>query len=371
VRLLSVYYTHKPGGFCKRLYRLLNALAANGHEVHYLTLDPPPEGAFSTAVCAHILPFPLRTRQGLLFWGLFCATVPFLIFAHAVRLNIERIVVFGAFYSTLCCFTTSLRIPTVLFLRSLVFRIDEITGKPWPVRTIAAIVDRRGMRRASRVISMTEAMRKEAERFLGHQLPDARILSNDLPPEGDVAAVSSHDRAQRPVTIVAAGVLDRRKNISFLIQAISNLPTELQSQLQLIVLGEGPLRTRLEGEARAARLEQVHFPGWVPSLAPYLANCQLLVHPALHEGVPNVIMEALAAAVPVIASDIPEHRELLKDERLLFSIERCEALSKRLTELLQNSTSYAALQEAAKAVALGLRFDWNERAAELVTAPVR
>ena len=42
MKVLSVYYTHKPGGFCKRLYRLLNAMQNSGHEVHYLCLDAPP-----------------------------------------------------------------------------------------------------------------------------------------------------------------------------------------------------------------------------------------------------------------------------------------------------------------------------------------
>ncbi len=372
MRILSVYYTHKPGGFCKRLYRLLNALAVKGHDVHYLTLDAPPQGALSTAVCLHIIPFPLRIRRGLLFWGIFCAATPLFIFAHTLRLKIDRIVVFGAFYSALCCLTRSLGVPTVLFLRSLVFRIDEITGKPWLIRKVAALVDRQGMRRARRVICMTEAMKREAERFLGCPLSDVHILSNDLSQAADLEAASTNAPPSGPAprfTIVAAGVLDQRKNISALLQAMRKLPGELRSQTRLIVLGEGPLRSVLEREAQAAKLEQVRFAGWVPSLAPYLSQCHLLVHPALHEGVPNVITEALAAGRPVIASDIPEHRELLQDERLLFSLERPEALAQRLAEILQNEAAYTAIQKAARVVATRLRFDWDELAVALVTTP--
>ncbi|MDZ4785063.1 MAG: hypothetical protein SGJ02_03190, partial [bacterium] len=69
MRVASVYYTHKPGGFCKRLYRLLNVLAEAQHQVTYFTLDQPPPSSLSTNINIRIIPFPFQDRSGLLFWG--------------------------------------------------------------------------------------------------------------------------------------------------------------------------------------------------------------------------------------------------------------------------------------------------------------
>ena len=371
MRLLSIYYTHKPGGFCKRLYRLINALAKAGHEVHYLTLDHPPTASISTDVCIHILPFPLRARRGLFFWAVFTLFAPLYVFSHAVRLRAERIVVFGAFYSAMSSFTTALSIPTVLFLRSLVFRIDVITGKPWLIRKLACAVEKWGMKRAARVVCMTRAMQQEVETFLGSPLGRFHVLPNDIQ-TGTADGSSPSPAPFRPsecFTMVCAGVLDARKNVSFLLKALSTLPQNLPPW-QVVVAGDGPERRALEVQARSLGLTRVSFPGWVQELTPLLQASKLLVHPAVHEGVPNIVLEALGEGLPVLASDIPEHREVLGADGLLFALTDPQGLGRRLAELVQTPERYAALREASGRVAESLRFDWDGRAVALVQDPI-
>ena len=370
MRLLSVYYTHKPGGFCKRLYRLLNALAAAGHEVHYLTLDQPPPGSLSTNVCVDRLPFPFKARRGLLFWALFTTLAPLYVFTHAFRQRTEHVVVFGAYYSAMSVCTSALRIPTILFLRSLVFRIDAITGKPWFVRRCAKLVERIGITRAAQVVCMTQTMRREVEEFLGRPLARCEILPNDLPVVGSSAPRTlspaiGHLFSPERFTVVCAGVLDRRKNVTLLLRALATLPPNLPPW-QLIVAGEGPERAPLEKESQALGLTQVHFVGWLQPLEPLIQHSQLLIHPALHEGVPNVIMEALAIGVPVLAADIPEHRDILHIDTLLFSLTDPTKLGERIAELITSPHAYSNLRRLSGDAAAPLRFDWDSRATQIV-----
>jgi glycosyltransferase involved in cell wall biosynthesis len=76
--------------------------------------------------------------------------------------------------------------------------------------------------------------------------------------------------------------------------------------VELVVIGDGPARESLE--ARAARLgiaDRVHWLGYVADRATYmdaLASCDLFVFPSPAEGFPKVILDAMAAGLPVVAT---------------------------------------------------------------------
>ena len=83
---------------------------------------------------------------------------------------------------------------------------------------------------------------------------------------------------------------------------------------RLVLAGDGPLREGLESMARDLGVgEHVHFLGHRHDVWTLLAAMDLYVHPSLFEGMPNAVMEAMAAGKPVIASDIDGNRELITD----------------------------------------------------------
>jgi glycosyltransferase involved in cell wall biosynthesis len=114
---------------------------------------------------------------------------------------------------------------------------------------------------------------------------------------------------RRAVTFV--GRLEPQKSVDWLIatapQWLGKLP-----DCDLILVGDGPLRPSLEAAAKAAGVaDRVHFAGWRPDAPEILAASSLLVLPSQWEGMPNVVLEAMASRLPVVASDVEGVRELL------------------------------------------------------------
>jgi glycosyltransferase involved in cell wall biosynthesis len=84
----------------------------------------------------------------------------------------------------------------------------------------------------------------------------------------------------------------------------------------LLLAGTGPAASELAQRAGALGLDgRVRLAGYVPDVVPILRQTWAVVLPSYSEGVPRVLMEACAAGVPIVASDIPGVRELIEHEQ--------------------------------------------------------
>lgn len=81
----------------------------------------------------------------------------------------------------------------------------------------------------------------------------------------------------------------------------------------LVMIGDGPLMTEAQTEARAATRGKVEFLGWRADPWTEIRTGDILVSPSSWEGLPYMLLEALDRAVPIIASDIAGHRAALGD----------------------------------------------------------
>jgi glycosyltransferase involved in cell wall biosynthesis len=114
-----------------------------------------------------------------------------------------------------------------------------------------------------------------------------------------------------PATILAVGRLWQQKDFATLLRAFALLRKECD--LRLMILGDGPERSRLEALARELQLTpRVLLPGFVDNPYAYLARAALFVLSSAWEALPTVLIEALAVGVPVVATDCPHGpREIL------------------------------------------------------------
>jgi glycosyltransferase involved in cell wall biosynthesis len=84
--------------------------------------------------------------------------------------------------------------------------------------------------------------------------------------------------------------------------------------VDLLILGEGTLKTNLQSLATELNVaDQVHITGHVPEIYPYYAVSDVFVSPSRGEGLPITLLEAMASELPVVATDIPGIREVVKD----------------------------------------------------------
>jgi glycosyltransferase involved in cell wall biosynthesis len=120
----------------------------------------------------------------------------------------------------------------------------------------------------------------------------------------------------QPPVILSAGRLTRQKDYPTLIRAFADLRRRRAGRL--MILGEGEERPRLEALVREVSLgDDVALPGFRSNAAAYMAHSALFVLSSAWEGLPTVLIEALASGARVVSTDCPSGpREILQDGRL-------------------------------------------------------
>ena len=104
--------------------------------------------------------------------------------------------------------------------------------------------------------------------------------------------------------ILAVGRLGKPKDYPTLIRAFARLTTH--RACRLVILGEGPLRKEIEGLVENFKLsDRVSLPGWVQNPFAFMAHASLLVLSSTFEGLPSVLVEALACGCPCVSTDCP------------------------------------------------------------------
>ena len=149
--------------------------------------------------------------------------------------------------------------------------------------------------------------------------------------------------------ILAAGRLSEQKDFSTLLTAFARLRGRCPSRL--IVLGKGHLRLVLEAQAKELRIaEHVDFPGFVRNPCAFMAKANLFVLSSRHEGLPTVLIEAMACGCPVVSTDCPfGPDEILEGGRWgeLVPVGDAKALSEAMLRTLENPHPREALRKRA------------------------
>jgi glycosyltransferase involved in cell wall biosynthesis len=147
--------------------------------------------------------------------------------------------------------------------------------------------------------------------------------------------------------ILGLGRLVNVKDFATLIRAFGELRKTMSAKL--LILGEGEERGRLEALVHELKLEaDVSLPGFVSNPYPYIKAADILVSSSKFEGLPTVIVEALALGTPVVATDCPGgSREILQngDYGQLVSTQNPTALAKAVMSTLTAVPDKAKLKE--------------------------
>lgn len=177
-------------------------------------------------------------------------------------------------------------------------------------------VERHVARHAQRVVSVSQGVAAFARRTLRLRDEQCVVIPNGIDlnvvelSQGADLTLLGIPAGVRPITFV--GRIDRQKGADRLAEL---LPVVAALQTHLLIVGDGPLRTRLEQRFRHLDdAHRVHFAGWQADVPAILKESQLLVLPSRYEGMPNVVLEAMAAGLPVVVTPVEGVAELLGPE---------------------------------------------------------
>lgn len=132
-------------------------------------------------------------------------------------------------------------------------------------------------------------------------------------PASQPAALSEAGVPAGSRVVVFVGRLEAQKGLSWLLHVA---PQWLRrtTDAHLVVVGRGPERPAMERLAQQQGVaDRVHWLGWRRDVAEILAASNVLVLPSRWEGMPNVVLQAMASRLPVLATDVEGVRELLGD----------------------------------------------------------
>lgn len=142
----------------------------------------------------------------------------------------------------------------------------------------------------------------------------------------------------QPPLVLAIGRLDKQKDFPTLIRAFRILRESTPARL--LILGEGTERSNLEKMIKEYKLQDcVALPGFVSNPYAYLRQAKAFALSSLWEGLPTVLIEALALNVPIVSTDCPSGpREILADGRYgkLVPVGDDRALARALADTLNN-----------------------------------
>ncbi len=142
---------------------------------------------------------------------------------------------------------------------------------------------------------------EEAKKWFPKKLQrKSRVIVNEISPD-----FFQIPRSENPKDIIAVGRLSEQKNYKMMIQAFSLIAFEFPDE-RLMIYGEGNQRKELEMLIEKLNLKnRVRLMGQTKDIPSVLSEAKIFVLSSDFEGMPNALMEAMAAGVPCIAADCP------------------------------------------------------------------
>jgi glycosyltransferase involved in cell wall biosynthesis len=358
------WYNPTNGGGAERVaYEVGRRLAAEGHQITVLATQDRARPAFPMepgmdleAVGAYSLASLLRAQVSVS-PGLFKATSraiaqyrPEVIWAHSLQFQTT---VVAAAYARRCS------IPLVVTAH-----IGDLGSTRGLVGLAArmheAVIGRLILRAATRATAVSNPVAAHV-RSLSPGLPV------DVVPNG-VDLERFRPRYHRSAARWRVGYLGRlvfNKGPAVAIRALRAL-VDMEIDAELTIAGEGPEASRLRRLANRLGLDhRVRFEGFRADPEVWLQEVDVLVRPSLTEGLPLSVLEAMAAGVPVVATNIPPHVWLMNitDALSLVPVGEPVALAQAVARLALDPVAYGRLRSAG--IAAAASFTWD-RTSELM-----
>jgi glycosyltransferase involved in cell wall biosynthesis len=353
---------HTGGGAERVAFEVSRRLAAAGHRITILATQPRGSDAFDlppgidfVPVLAHDLARLLRAQVSVapaLFAAMpttIAAFRPDVVWGHSLQFQTTPIAAVSA---------RRARVPFVVTAH-----IGDLRSVAGPIgfaaRVHEATIGHAILRISTRALAVSKAV-------AAHLRSVEPRLAVDVVPNGvDLSRFTTADHAPHDgLRVGFLGRLVRNKGPEVAVRAISEaVRGGLDASISFV--GEGPERASLERLAAHAGVhDRVHFEGYRSDPEAWLQGIDVLVRPSITEGMPLGVLEAMAAGVPVVASDVPGNASLVRDGEsgILVKIGDHAALARALQRLSRDAEPRTRIREAGLRIAK--EHSWD-RTAEL------
>ena len=369
IGMVSEFYYPQPGGISEHIRALSRELGLLGHEVVVVTgriRGQVPEAGPRVIRLGHSIPVPYNGSLSRLSVGWRLGA---LLRQTLEEERFDLLHIHNPLMPTLPLLALhEARCPLVVTFHSAYQRDRLVEFLRGPLRRLLSKVQ------------VCVPVSLSAHRTVGRLFPsEYRIIPNgvdvDLFSPGHARRAGHEEglprpacgRSQESLRLLFVGAMVRRKGLPVLIQAFRRLRRH-RLDVELLVIGDGPEMGRARGQVPRALRGAVRFHGFVPrpALAGYYSTADIFCAPSLgQESFGMVLLEAMAAGLPVVASDIEGYRDVLAHgvEGMLVPPGDPEALAESLETLLDNRQERIRLGRLGRLKAAG--YGWPRIARRL------
>jgi len=307
-------------------YYLAEQLAKKGHEIHVITSydEGLPIFQKGNGFCVHRLAWPKIRIIGILsFWMKILFKIytikPDIVHSQDLSMGIPAYVV-----------KIILKKPYVVWGRGSDVYLPGLFMR---------ICNGSILRNADAILALTEDMRKKMTEMTSREI---YVLPNGIKLE-QFPDISLNMRKKEGIkNILFVGSLYPIKGVQYLIMAMKIVHNKMP-ETRLILVGDGEDRERLEALSIQLDIKKnVQFVGKVPheKVQSYMHQADVFVLPSLSEGLPNVILEAMACGLPVVATRVGGVPDIIQDRvhGYLVESENADDIARKLIMILNNNS---------------------------------
>ena len=221
------------------------------------------------------------------------------------------------------------------------------------------LILKRVLRASSFVTVFTEDQKLEVNRKYGVELEKIKVIPNGVEEKFYYDKPRTLHKKPR---LLFVGRLDIQKNVQLLLNALDGI----SEQFETTIVGEGSLSSDLRKMAKSLKLKNIKFVGRKDDkeLLNYYKRSDIFVLPSEREGMPLVLLEAMAMGLPIVATNVTGTRDVVKNGKngYLVPLGNVESFRSALLKITSNKSTYKNLSQTSRKMAD--KYSWEKISAQ-------
>ena len=219
---------------------------------------------------------------------------------------------------------------------------------------------------AAGIVANSEGLRVLADKTASRYGKKVMMIPNGV--NREVFTPRTEGSPTTKTRILFVGRLTEQKGVTYIIDAVNKIlktRSAPKGDMACDIIGDGPLREVLEKKVMELGLsDTIKFHGWVPreKLPSFYQNADLFILPSSDEGMPNVVLEAMASGLPIITTFVPGSEELVVAGENGMLVKDRTNLVPAILDFLDNREKWKAMGRAS--LERSKKFDWAKIAVE-------